>query len=809
MGIRVRVPRDHWLKPGADSYSSPKSAVRDWRLAALAGATVGLCLAPAASGAPSLAALAAAPLALAALIALRPRGGRLAPVIWLGLVGLACALGGLLAGAARLGAIDAGALRADPGTPATVTGTVAATPRRYGGDVSVRADTPAGRLLITAPEPVPDLSIGGRVRARGVLSEPEPWRAVELRRRGVAMVLRAEGIEPVPGGRGGIAGRVDRIRRRAEDALDRGMPEDEGALARGFVLGEDDRIDADTREDFRRSGLAHLLAVSGQNVLLLALLAWPLLALLGLTLRARLLAVLFLVAVYVPVTGAGPSIQRAAVMGGAGLVAALADRPRSRWYALLLAAAVTLAANPRAAGDVGWQLSFAAVIGILLWSSRLAAALADRTQRASPRRAVAEGIAVTAAATAATAPLMAHHFDAFSLAALPANLLALPAVAPAMWLGMLSGIAGQLPALPVEPLNWLNSLCLAYIAQVARWLAAPEWALLEVRLASPLAVVGAYLVLVVAMEGLLAYLRRRRGLGIRGGPGPRPRSAARFVRQFFGSAPRARPRPALVALAAAALLLGTLALQRDSQDRVVPDDRLVVRVLDVGQGDSILLDPPGGDPVLVDTGPPGSGVADRLHELGVKSLAAVVITHDATDHTGGLSRVVESMRVARVITGPDGPGDVATAEGARPARLVEGGEIDSGGLHLTALWPPAGLSPQSVGDPNRVSLVLLAEWHHFSMLLTGDAEAEMAPIVLEPVDVLKVAHHGSEDAGLGSFLDRAVPKLAVISVGENSYGHPTPETLAELREHRVTTLRTDESGDVEIEVGARGWRSGS
>src|SRR5688572_2041499 len=113
---------------GPDPDSGPNSATFDWRLTALAGASVGLCLAPAATDAPSVAALAAAPLVLAALVVLRPRGGHLVPVPWLGLVGLACALGGLLAGAARLEAIDAGALRAGPGTQSTVTGTVAGTP---------------------------------------------------------------------------------------------------------------------------------------------------------------------------------------------------------------------------------------------------------------------------------------------------------------------------------------------------------------------------------------------------------------------------------------------------------------------------------------------------------------------------------------------------------------------------------------------------------------------------------------------------------------------------------------------------------
>ena len=149
------------------------------------------------------------------------------------------------------------------------------------------------------------------------------------------------------------------------------MPEREAALARGFVLGEDEEIDAATKEDFRRAGLSHLLAVSGQNVTLLALLAMPLLGALGIPLRERLLWVLALIAVYVPVAGAGPSIQRAGVMGALGLLATLGGRRGSRLYALAVAAVVTLAIDPGIAADVGWQLSFAAVLGILLLAAPL------------------------------------------------------------------------------------------------------------------------------------------------------------------------------------------------------------------------------------------------------------------------------------------------------------------------------------------------------------------------------------------------------------------------------------------------------
>ncbi|MGH2983151.1 MAG: ComEC/Rec2 family competence protein, partial [Solirubrobacterales bacterium] len=644
-----------------------------------------------AGSSPPPEALGAAPLAVTTLAVLRPRGGRGGALAWLGLVCLVAALAGLLVGGARIGAIDAGALRARPGMEASIRGVVAGIPRRNDGEVSVRVETPSGRVLVIAPEPVAELAVGSMVSAEGVLAIPEPWRAGELRRRGIAMTLRSPRLQPSEGARDGLAGAVDAIRERAERALSRGMPEPESALARGFVLGEDDRIEAPVRDDFKRSGLAHLLAVSGQNVLLLCLLAWPLLALLGLTLRARLVALLALIAVYVPVTGAGPSIQRAGVMGAAGLVAALAERPRSRAYAVLLAAAVTLALNPRVSGDVGWQLSFAAVLGILLWSARLTRLLAGPGGRGSPRRALAEGVAVTAAATVATAPLMAHQFDSFSLAALPANLLALPAVAPAMWLGMLAGIAGQLPVIPVEPINWLDSLCLAYIAQIAHWLATPAWSLVQVPLRTPIAVGGAYVSLVAVCELLLRAAQRRYGMVLWRGRRAAPKSALKMA--LPGEARRAmRGRlggPAIVTVAVLVLVAGVGVLRPHHEPPAGDTDDLVVRVLDVGQGDSILLDPPAADPVLIDTGPPGAGVAERLRDLGVESLAAVVISHDQSDHAGGLGELLESLPVGRVVYGQVDPRlrRLALAAGASPLRLAEGGELDSGALRLQALWP--------------------------------------------------------------------------------------------------------------------------
>jgi competence protein ComEC len=785
-------------------------AAPDRRPLVLAAATAGLALSPLAAGTVELrSGCVVLVLAGLALTALRPRG-RLCLSLALGL-----ALGaGLLAGSARLAAIDGGAYRGAAGRPASVTGIVTSVPRRSRGQVRVEVQTGDGKLSLLAGEPVPDLPIGSEVRAEGSLADPDPFYAPLLRRHGIAMELNAERIDLSGRRRGGPLSLLDAIRVRAESALEHGMREPEAALARGFVLGEDDRIEPRTVNDFKRSGLAHILAVSGQNVVLLAMLAMPLLALAGLGLRGRLVCVLALVLIYVPVAGAGASIQRAGVMGAAGIVAAMAGRPSSRAYAVLLAAFVTLGLNPRSSGDVGWQLSFAAVIGIFLWTSRLAALLPGGRDRSGWRRALAEGVAMSAAATVATAPLMAADFGRVSIAALPANLLALPAMAPAMWLGMLAAAAGQVPGLPVAALNAVNQLVLAYIEQVARWLAEPSWAVVGVRLHGALPVVSACAGLIAAVELALRAGERRAAMR---GPG-----GSRASAQGPGAGGARWRRPALMAsLAVALLAAGALALgppRRDAAASGAPAAGLRVSVLDVGQGDSILLRPAGSEAVLVDGGPPGDAIAGLLREHGVSSLAAAIVTHGESDHEGGILDLLGAMPVRTLDFGEAGPQllGAGAAAGARPQRLAEGDELRFGELRLEVLWPPRELLPQrpmdaaeldAAGiDPNHLALVMLAEWRHFSMLLSADAEAETTPIDPGPIDVLKVAHHGSADAGLGGLLDRSVPDLAVISVGaDNSYGHPTPETLATLREHRVPVMRTDTAGSVEIEVRPGSW----
>lgn len=767
-----------------------------WRTAAMAGVSVGLaCSCLLRSSTEWLAVALSLGLIVGGSLAAqwsgsvsRSRGRSI--LVCLG-TAAACSLGGLLIGQLRADSIAAGALRAPAGQSARAVGTITAWTKESDGSLLICLATGRGRIAVSASGRIePD--VGRVLVAEGRTEQVPEWRSDWFERRGIAIVLAARRAIVTEQTRGGVFGAVDSIRRRAESALSTAMRPTEAALARGFVLGQDQEIPLQTEMEFRRSGLTHLLAVSGQNVVLLSVLAWPFLALMGLRLRERLLLTAGLIVIYVLVTGAGPSIQRAGVMGLAAIGAGLNGRPSLRLHALLLAAALTLAMNPFSASDPGWLLSFSATAGIMLWARPLADTFGPGRDRGPLRGALVEAAAVTAAATLATAPVGAAIFGTVSLTALPANLLVAPAVAPAMWLGMLAAAIGQLSILPVAPLNWLDARCLGFIEEIAHLFGSGESTMLEIEPLAPVLVPVSWALIALAIKAVGVSSRRRRGQGLSQTP-----------RRWLG-----------LCAASAVLIASAVFALNLFPGQIAPESagQFTLCALDVGQGDSILLDPPGEGAALVDTGPPGSDVASMLRTRGVSHLTSLVITHDQSDHNGGTPTLLRSIPVASLFYTRLEPGllDLASTSGTALRRISEGDEVRvGGGLKLSVLWPPETLTEAGGGDPNGRSLVLLATWRHFTALLTADAESEATPVEPGVIDLLKVAHHGSVDQGLDGLLEHSVPKLALISVGEeNTYGHPTPQTLSSLTSHQVTFLRTDRDGSVGAEVGAQGWSGG-
>ncbi|MFV0136054.1 ComEC/Rec2 family competence protein [Streptomyces sp. HMX87] len=614
----------------------------------------------------------------------------------------------------------------------------------------------------------------------------------------IAAVLRVRGgaapeVVAEPSGAQRLAGRLRAGLREATD----GLSPDARALLPGLVVGDTSRVTPELEEAFEETDLAHTLAVSGANftILLALLLGPPGLAMrserrglaprLGIPLRATAVLGGALALGFVVVCRPEPSVLRAAACGGVALLALATGRRRSLVPALATAVLLLVLYDPWLARSYGFLLSVLATGALLTLAPRWSAAL--RRRRVPPR--LAEALAAAAAAQALCAPVVAVLSARVSLVAVPCNLLAEFAVAPATVLGF-GALAAAPLAMPVaKALAWCASWPAEWLAGVARGGAALPGAGVD----WPGTWSGAAL-LALATVGVL----------------------------LVGRGLLRRPRWCAVG----AVLLVLAVVQPPPLARVVtgwppPGWRLVM--CDVGQGDALVLAAGDATGVVVDAGPDPVLVDRCLRSLGITRVPLVVLTHFHADHVAGLPGVLRGRSVGAIeTTGFEEPAEQADfvrrqATARRiPLRHAVAGEVRrSGQLSWEVVWPPAATGPAAAPGrepepepegPNDASVTLLVRTAGLRLLLLGDLEppaqralarSPTAP-ALEGVDVLKVAHHGSayQDPAL---MRRVAPRLALISCGEdNPYGHPAPSTLGALRAQGVTVLRTDRDGALAV-----------
>ncbi len=702
-------------------------------------------------------------------------------------VGVVLAIAGLWWGSLRLQALGESALVAEIGESAPAELVVTGPVRTTAWAVRVPAEVRKfrGRRL---RERVLLLLPVGRSPPRGAILETvvrvsEP-RTTEggfderawLRRQGVHVVLRANAWRQI-GKRGGVAGIGDRVRDRVERAVGRGTAGVRRALVLGVVLGEDEGLPERVRTEFRASGLYHLLAVSGQNVAFVAVGIFGLGWLLRLPRMARELLTLAGIGVYVLAVGWQPSVIRAGVAGALASLAWLAARPRDRWHFLALGAVVLLVWAPTSIFEPGFQLSFAAVAGIFVGVPRMR----DLFQGYPIPTRLAEGLGVAVVCGVVTAPIVLAQFGRAPLYTVPANVLAEPAMPFVLGLGLLAGAADPVAPGAAAALAWLAGWAAAWLGLVARLVASLPGAQIGPRAALAVVVLGA--------AGWIGF---------------------RFSRARLGT------RPTTVAIAASGVLLLGAAVLWELRPAPTWQQPAGLRVtfLDVGQGDSVLLETPSVR-VLVDEGPPEANVASQLTRMGIRSLSALVLTHPQRDHVGGAADVIRRLRVGAVLdpglaaTGPDREEAVAAARERKvPLRVIRAGtQFKAGGLVIHVLWPPDPGTPSE--DPNLNAVVLVATYGETDVFLPADAESDVtARLPLRSIEVLKVAHHGSADPGLEDELRVLRPRIAVISCGRNNdYGHPRAETLAALAgSPGLVVYRTDTDGRVVVESDGRELR---
>jgi competence protein ComEC len=546
-------------------------------------------------------------------------------------------------------------------------------------------------------------------------------------------------------------------------------------VVRGLALGGGDGLSQATAQAFRDAGLWHLLAVSGQNIAIVAFAVLAALRGAGVGRRASVGAAGVVLVAYCLACDGGASVARAGIVGALGLTAELGSRARDRWHLLLAGLVALVLHQPRAVGDPGLQLSFAAVVGILAVAPPVAAVL-----RGWMSGRVADLAGQAAGATLATAPVVIWHFGTLSLAGLVVNVVAVPLAAPVVILALCGiGLAVVLPPAAVAA-GWLAGVGAGALIGVARIAAAAPAATVPLpRWSVPLAALPAVAIPLVA------------------------------GRTWAVTPPRLRPPrwAAPAAGAIAAVVAVALAVPRPGAGGRWPA-AAAVTALDIGQGDAILLRSPDGAAALIDTGPPGAPapVVARLRDAGVRRLDALLLTHHQLDHDGAAAAVLRAVAVGVVLTASASPAAEAEARarGIASRRVSAGDAVRVGSWSLEVLWPRQ--EPPRADDPNDASMVILARSAGMAALLTADAESGvLRRLPVGRVDVLKVSHHGSADPGLGPLLDRLRPAAALISVGAgNRYGHPDRATLDALDAAGVRVARTDRVGSATVTVAGGG-----
>ncbi len=604
-----------------------------------------------------------------------------------------------------------------------------------------------------------------------------------LRRRGIVYTANTDlGKVSCEGLRGMVISRaVHRLRTALTYALDSWLTQPEGAVVKGMILGDKKDIPPDTRQVMEAAGISHLLAVSGLHIGLVSALVFQGIHRLRLGQSAAAACAALAAIVFAFVTGWSLSAARACLAVLCGLLVARRDRHVDPAAVTCVTAMAILIWRPLVLFDVSFQLSYSAVVGILL--------LAPRWNDVIRLPKVGPALSVSLAAGMGTLPTAAWHFFAVPMLAPIANLVAVPLAGLILPLG-LTGLTLWLIWPPVA----------APLAVAVRWLVRGLTVVAQAIAKVP----GAYAV--VGQPNAAAVMVYLVGIAL----------VVRCLdqRQFMDPS-RRRKVFATAMVGATGLLVWT---------PLLTPPRPICRVtsVDVGQGDCFLVQERRGLVALIDGGGSDPRYSDfdigsaitlpYLHRQGIVTLDAVVSTHPHRDHIGGLLTVMQAARCKVLIDN----GDSTAADSGQ--RLRELGA--AGGSHLLPLensrsvvlstgltelttWQPQATTGVGVNDQSLATKITSGAW---SVLLTADLETAGLQALLSDsgvdlrADVLQIPHHGAYGPRLSSLLQRVRPKACLISVGRNSFGHPTSETLQLLEQAGMPVFRTDLDGEVRVEV---------
>ncbi|MBA7594376.1 ComE operon protein 3 [subsurface metagenome] len=604
------------------------------------------------------------------------------------------------------------------------------------------------------------------------------------------------------------------LRNSLSESIAQAMPEPQASLVQGILLGIRYNIPTEVRTDFTTTGTAHLLAISGLHLsivagILLSIGIW----LFGKKRYIYIWLALGIIWLYALLTGMHPPVVRGAIMASLFFSAELLGRQRTAITSLAFAAAVMVGVDPPILLDAAFQLSFLAIAGLIfiapplraLGRRAVKATIGEERRGVSLANIVSDSFSVTLAATIAVWPVVAHYFGIVSFVGPLATFLALLALPGIIATGAVAGLIG-LAFLPLaQATGWLAWLFTSYMLFIVGGLAALPLSSIEVGPVGTVPIVIYYSAL-AAIVWLGSRWRDRAKSWLESGVSKSSRLVSRLPWRWV--------MPPLLILA---ILASAAAV-------TMPDDELHVSFFDIGQGDAILIQK-GSQQVLIDGGPSPQLLALELGDrmpFWDRTIELVVLTHPHTDHLSGLVEVLERYQVEQVLYPDldyesslyDEWGELIEEKGIACTAAQAGQEIDLGdGVIIEVLNPPTPPLYGTGSDINNNSVVLRLSLGRVSFLLTGDIEQEAEFRLIAwgndlTSTVLKVGHSGSHTSTTAEFLAAVSPGVAVISVGENRFGHPHREVLDRLEASlgAENLFRTDEQGTIEfITDGERLW----
>lgn len=657
-----------------------------------------------------------------------------------------------------------------------------------------------GKILINAQR-FPIIEYGTRVEINGKLQDPfyDPFTEFDygevLAQEDIYSQMFLPRIEILEEGQGNpILTSIYSFKRRVYETIGLIMPSPSSSLLQAILLGDKADVPPTIIEDFRTAGLSHLLVISGFHVAIIML---GVLAIADAFVDQKwaVFITIIVLILYVLLVGVKPSVVRATLMGVSYLIGSRLLGTRGFSLGVLMLAGILMTMiRPQWVWSVGFQLSFLAVLGILLYTSK-----ATRWMRRQSKNlfgGVVTGwlnpalqiMGMTFGAQALTIPITAWYFRQISPISLVANTLVIPAQPFAIVTGALATATGLMSPALGRIVGFLPNLFLGYTEQMVSLLARVPFAAVPIKVYSVYTIVLVYLI--IAILTWLAYQDDRRKLIWQRA---RERGSERLA---FG----------LTAMGAI-FILGWSGGQ--------PDGMLHVTFFDVGQGDAVFIETPSGRQILVDAGYFPSVINRHLGRtipFMDRDIDMVIATHPDADHITGLPGVMERYEVGQFVayTGEREVSDYYDAmlekieEYDIPLHRVTAGEVIEieDGVRLEIVHPTSGHLNDESRNENSVSFRLV--YGNFSMLLTGDAEEWGEEQMLRSganlrSEVYKVGHHGSNSSSTPRFLDAVRPKIAVVSAGkDNKFGHPHPDVVARLQERGITILCTIELGSIEV-----------